>query len=402
MKVTKQPTFDAAAIWWRRLRMVAASAWEYLLDNGIQMERQVRRGWGAERTKGGSCDRGYPCEGAIRAQPHGLVCGGRINRVSCMVPTTMGSKVQDAVATCTHPPAGLITPDTRQRFLSRWSEPGLSTGGAELQGRGRPRRCRTCTPRQVVTPVKRVARAEWDAPTLSKCNQGRRVADGGRHQVLTADGLEGCQRRALTSANTSQWGRSARQGSDSWESCVQEAPARVAQQSGWSCYARKKQQSRYVCNNDNEWPGDQATGEMWSEWLGINVSLEQRRGLVLQLIGLRVGGAHVLLMLPGSDGLVDFRILEARGMTARWAKSLSSASLADCDQQNPQGDERNRNEPPPNRKEGPLSGGIKRRNLEEFTKPPKLRSCCHWAAALEMTHWLFSSCRWASRMFLNW
>ena len=23
-------------------------------------------------------DRGYPCEGAIRAQPHGLVCGGRI------------------------------------------------------------------------------------------------------------------------------------------------------------------------------------------------------------------------------------------------------------------------------------------------------------------------------------
>ena len=55
--------------------MVAASAWEDLLDNGIQVERQVRGGRGAERTKRGSRDGGYPCEGAIGAQPHRHMAG---------------------------------------------------------------------------------------------------------------------------------------------------------------------------------------------------------------------------------------------------------------------------------------------------------------------------------------
>ena len=177
MEVTMQPAFDAATVWWRHLRMVAASAWEDLLDNGIQVERQVRGGRGAERTKRGSRDGGYP---AIGAQPHGLVCSGSINRVSPMVPATMGSEVHGMVTTCTHPPTRLITPDTCQRFLGRWSEPGLSTCGAELQKRGRSRRVRTYTPYmkrsqsigpwQVVPPVKGVARAEWDTPALSKGN----------------------------------------------------------------------------------------------------------------------------------------------------------------------------------------------------------------------------------------
>ena len=48
--------------------MVAASAWEDLLDNGIQAERQVRGGRAAERTKRGSRNGGYPCERDWRNQ----------------------------------------------------------------------------------------------------------------------------------------------------------------------------------------------------------------------------------------------------------------------------------------------------------------------------------------------
>ena len=65
--------------------------------------------WSA-KSEGGEGRRGRSGEAATEdidakeQSGHGLVCSGSINRVSPMVPATMGSEVHGMVTTCTHPP----------------------------------------------------------------------------------------------------------------------------------------------------------------------------------------------------------------------------------------------------------------------------------------------------------
>ena len=114
--------------------------------------------------------------------------------------------------------------------------------------------------------------------------------------------------------------------------------------------------------------------------------------------------------LPSSGIREALRIAtpKALGMTARWARSLSSSdctarwlwpakSAERWDSRTGTGMSHRQAERRGHWVEASRDGAWR-----SSPSPRSWRSFCHWAAALEMTRWLSSACKWASRMFLNW
>ena len=114
--------------------------------------------------------------------------------------------------------------------------------------------------------------------------------------------------------------------------------------------------------------------------------------------------------LPSSGIREGLRIAtpKALGMTARWARSLSSSdctarwlwpakSAERWDSRTGTGMSHRQAERRGHWVEASRDGAWR-----GSPSPRSWRSFCHWAAALEMTRWLSSACKWASRMFLSW